>query len=420
MTTALLLTALMSTVWGQGTPFNDQCPQTADGQHYVSGCVATAMAQIMRHYEYPEHGRGYHSYRFTPATGSSLRLSADFESTYYDWAAMASDYSDGTYTEQQAEAVSTLMAHCGVAVEMQYSASGSGAFTYQVVQAMHQFFGYHENAVFLNRDYYSTAEWTALLRHELEAGRPVLYSASSAGIGGHAFVVDGIDDEGRVHVNWGWNGDCNGYYELDDLSPRGRDYHFTASHGMILGMAPETEAIRPMSQFALDADLSVSRTGSGIAVHSQGVFSLAARTFSGMVALVAEDEGGVQHVLRYQPVADIGYGDGFPLAWQQVELGELPPGTYQLYLASRMQGEERLQVVRCKAGTVNCYRLRLTDGGIGSLYADGYQPTAIHDAAAPTSGPVPGARRYSLQGTPLSGGSQPLIYIYRGKKYVQK
>ena len=416
MMTTLLLTALVGTLWGQGTPFNDHCPQTDDGQHYVSGCLATAMAQIMRYYEYPERGRGYHSYRFMPATGHSLRISADFESTFYDWANMPCDYTDGSYTDAQAEAVATLMSHCGVAVEMQYSASGSGAFTYQVVQVMCQYFGYHENAVFLNRDYYTTAEWMALLRSELQAGRPVLYSATSQGIGGHAFVIDDIDGEGRVHVNWGWNGDCNGYYEIDDLSPRGRDYHFTAVHGMILGMAPETADIRPMSQFAVDADVSISRAGSdALAVHTTGVFSLSARSFSGVVALVAEDESGTQHVLSYQPMADIAYGDGIPLAWQRVAIGSLPSGIYQLYLASRMQGEQRMQVVRCKAGMVNCYRLQVGDGTIASLSVDDYQPSAI--AGVKALGHKE-SMRYNLQGIPQSTDSSSPIYIYKGKKYI--
>ena len=207
---------LLSTTWNQDDPYNSELPSLGNGYTgryaLATGCVATAMAQVMKFHEYPQHGVGSKSY-----TGiNNLTFEADFANTTYDWANMLDDYSSG-YTATEAEAVGTLMYHCGVSVDMSYGQiynGGSGAQTRKVPQALINTFGYDKEAGVRYRDYYSDEEWEDLIYDELAAGRPVLYSASSDE-GGHAFVCHGYDsDYDYFTINWGWGGDCDGYYPL--------------------------------------------------------------------------------------------------------------------------------------------------------------------------------------------------------------
>lgn len=212
--------------WGQDEPFNDLCPTyTSQGttKHYYTGCVAAAATQIMDYYKYPARGTGKASYTFKGQT-----LSADFGSTSYDWASMPDIVSSTTpgagnvasVTTVQRQALSTLAYHFGVAVEMEYNETGSGAYTQLVPGALRSYFGYDPAATMRKRDYYSSAEWLSMIKAEIDAGRPVYYGATSdVSTAGHAFVCDGYDSEGFVHINWGWYGRSNGYFLVNHLNP---------------------------------------------------------------------------------------------------------------------------------------------------------------------------------------------------------
>lgn len=221
---------LISTQWGQGSPFNDKCPIGCP-----SGCVATAMAQIMNYHRYPDYGIGQYSY----TSGiRHFKLSCDFSSMNFDWENMKNQYENvGDPDSQQRQAVANLMYACGVSVSMDYNNDGSGAYDVDVPYALINYFGYNENVEVLKRDYYSTDEWMTRLYYELESGRPVLYCGSDSKQGGHAFVVDGVrSSDSKVHVNWGWNGNSDGYYVLSSLDP-GR-YRFSTNQSMIANFAP--------------------------------------------------------------------------------------------------------------------------------------------------------------------------------------
>lgn len=204
--------------WGQGTPYNDLCPTytSTDGvTHYYVGCVATATTQIMRYHQYPDQGSGTKT-----ITVNGQQYTADFGGTTYDWAHMLPTYANVTATEQERTAVATLAAHFGIAVDMEYMPNGSGAHSMMVSQALRDYFCYDQAVTMRKRDYYSSDEWLRLIQDELDAGRPVYYAAASeVGSSGHAFVCDGYDSEGFVHINWGWYGNSDGYFLVNHLDP---------------------------------------------------------------------------------------------------------------------------------------------------------------------------------------------------------
>ena len=205
---------LGETVWGQGEPFNNKCPQI-NGERTVTGCVATAISQIMYVHKYPTKGTGSHSY--TTET-KKLKVSANFGNTTYDWANMIPDYNK-SYTSTQANAVATLMHHVGVAADMDYTVDGSGAVSSIALAAMTEYFGYNKAINVLPKDFLKEETALQTVASDLQAGRPVYISGSTVNQEGHAFVCDGMQSDGYLHINWGWNGMANGYFALSALAP---------------------------------------------------------------------------------------------------------------------------------------------------------------------------------------------------------
>ena len=214
---------LLSTRWAQHPYYNTYCPyDSIDSDYCVTGCVATAMAQIMRYWEYPVTGWNSHSY-FDYYYGT---LSANFDTTHYRWDLMPDTLSPFC-DSLEIDAVATLMYHAGVSVNMAYSPRGSYAYTISsgplafpcAENALKTYFRYNPMLYGMNRGSFSDAEWDSLLHVELNAARPVLYSGADPNAGGHAFVLDGYDTLGMFHVNWGWGGYYDGFYTIDSLSP---------------------------------------------------------------------------------------------------------------------------------------------------------------------------------------------------------
>lgn len=206
--------------WGQGTPFNQQCPYYS-GRQCVTGCVATAMAQVMWLHKWPEQGHGKIDY--TTRT-SSLHIQMDLGAQPFEWRLMKEAYRTGDYTSKEADAVAALMAYCGASVRMDYGIEASGAYQADILPSLVRYFGYDPDAAFLPRDYFSTQEWNELLLNELNEGRAINYAGVSRSEGGHSFVIDGYRfletaSEPYYHLNWGWQGQCNGYYLLPRLNP---------------------------------------------------------------------------------------------------------------------------------------------------------------------------------------------------------
>ena len=196
---------LKTAEWNQYAPFNKYTPN-----NYVTGCVATAGAIVMKHHGHPVKGTGSHSYTWNGKT-----LTANFEHDY-DWASMPAKY-DGT-NDAAFDGVARLMSDLGVAVEMQYAKNGSGAYIGDMISALQTYFGYSKLTYLASIDDMEAEAWNAKLRGEIDANRPILYSASDASAGGHSFIIDGYKDE-SFSVNWGWGGYCNGFYQIGALNP---------------------------------------------------------------------------------------------------------------------------------------------------------------------------------------------------------
>jgi|LakMenE01Jun11ns_1017448.scaffolds.fasta_scaffold9934919_2 hypothetical protein len=203
---------LIQSRWDQSPYYNALCPYDNQyGSRTVVGCVATAMAQIMKYWSYPEIGSGFHSYNHS----TYGTLSANFGNTTYEWSSMPNKVTSSN------SAVATLMYHCGVSVDMNYgvgSKGGSGAQTLDVVDALKTYFGYPTSVEGKYRSSYSDAQWKTLLKGELDASRPIQYAGTGSG-GGHSFVCDGYDNNDFFHFNWGWSGSSDGYFSINNLNP---------------------------------------------------------------------------------------------------------------------------------------------------------------------------------------------------------
>ena len=234
--TTTVVDPLIQTRWDQGNPYNLLCPGGS-----VTGCVATAMAQVMKYWNYPEHGIGSHSYipRDHPEYGTQL---ADFQNTTYDWDDMANIYNNSS-TQVQRMAVATLMYHCGVSVEMNYTPGGSGASTPVVADALKNYFNYSSETQHLDRSGYEDDVWIAMLKSELQLNRPIQYHGTGSG-GGHSFVCDGYNSDDYFHFNWGWSGYCDEYYLINNLNPgpggigSGNNGIYNEGQGAIFGIHP--------------------------------------------------------------------------------------------------------------------------------------------------------------------------------------
>lgn len=204
---------LLTTEWGQTSPYNNLCPEYADGKRCKTSCVATAMAQIMRYHKYPTQGKGQKSIKWEYGTRKAT-LSADFGATTYLWDDMLDNYR-GQYTPTQADAVATIMYHLGIASDAEYTPD-SGAFIDDAFNAAITHFGYSTGSVLADREYFDDDTWTELVFDAISAGFPVYYGGYTASYSGHAFVLDGYDTEGKAHVNWGF-GSGGGYYDMSSL-----------------------------------------------------------------------------------------------------------------------------------------------------------------------------------------------------------
>ena len=209
---------LCTTEWNQKSPYNTQCPTWGE-KRCVAGCTAIAASQIMKKHNYPEHGIGSNSYKWANENGDSIVLSADFESTTYDWNNMLDRYTTSA-TNEQNNAVSTLVYHCGVANSLTYGASATNGNSHHMVQNMIEHFGYDKSVRTYAKGYSPDSLVMKEIVYNLQHGQPIYISAKTEDGTGHAFVCDGMDAEGLLHINWGWGGKSNGYYRLSAFAPQ--------------------------------------------------------------------------------------------------------------------------------------------------------------------------------------------------------
>ena len=268
---------LLNTTWNQGEYYNDSTP-VDNGQHCYTGCVATATAQVMKYWNWPTTGRGSHSYYMYG------EQSANFGATTYAWSQMPNVLT-AVSSAAEVAAVAQLMYHIGVAVEMEYGTSSSGAFDVSSgsalpssEHALKRYFGYSNNVRSLSRGVYSQQQWFDIIRQEIDALRPVLYSGMSV-TAGHAFVCDGYDSEQRLHINWGWGGAYNGYFACDALEPSGSgiggnaESSYSMAQGIIVGIEPDSTTYNPAAQYTVGLTATAGGTVSGAGTYTVGTFA---------------------------------------------------------------------------------------------------------------------------------------------------
>ena len=225
---------LLSTTWDQCYPYNYYAPSCSapwNGNRCYAGCVATAMSQVMKYWNWPETGVGEHSYSTSSYGGT---LSVNFEAATYQWDIMPNSL--GSTLTPAAQAVALLMYHCGVSVDMDYAPDGSGSHTEDVPQAVIDYFRYGTCTHLESRDDYTRTGWEDKLIACFDRGFPVIYSGNDDS-GGHAFNCDGYNDQRLFHFNWGWSGSSNNYYQIDALNTS--NGHFNQNQRVVFLMVPD-------------------------------------------------------------------------------------------------------------------------------------------------------------------------------------
>lgn len=238
---------LVTTRWNQGEPYNLLCPYDSSvGVTCPTGCAATSMAQLINYHEWPVQGKGTKSYN-----SSYGRLSVDFSKSVYDWANMKDRYESyydedknivNEWTDTEANAVAKLMYDCGVALEMGYGPYSSGAADTEMPLALCNYFNYHADLI--TRDGHTVDEFLARIKEELDNSRPLVFNGQGSG-GGHSYIVDGYDSNDYLHVNWGWGGISDGYFNVsymnpDDLGTGGGSGGFNEMQSIVVAYPDET------------------------------------------------------------------------------------------------------------------------------------------------------------------------------------
>ena len=352
---------LKTAEWDQNVPFNKYTPS-----NYVTGCVATAGAIVMKHHGYPAKGTGSHSYTWNGKT-----LTANFEHTY-DWTSMPAKY-DGT-NDAAFDGVARLMADLGVAVEMQYNKDGSGAYIGNLVTALQKHFGYSKLSHLMAIEDVGAEAWNRRLREEIDANRPVLYAASDPARGGHAFVIDGYKDE-SFSVNWGWGGYCDGFYQIGALNPESAGKptgdKYNVGQSAVFGMEPSdgTEKVSGMGFLTnvgrlkvLNMNITEVKMGQNGVIFSAPIGNTGDQPYTGEVAVALMNaKGEMREIVSSSPltVVNLAAGGYYPsLSFSFVSTVDAEPGDYLAIVAKEEGSSEYIELY-----DQNFERLRLPATG---------------------------------------------------------
>jgi len=414
----------VKTQWGQGAPYNLLTPELK-GKNTPTGCVATAMAQVMKYYNYPAKGKGKGYYT---TTENSTRVTEQIKGEY-KWDLMLDKY-NASATDEQKQAVALLMKDAGLATNMNYGTSSSGASEIVAAHGFAYNFSYDSLALkAYERDFFDQTEWLESVYSRLEAQQPLLYVGVS-GNEGHAFVLDGIDKDGLVHVNWGWNGNEDGFFDINLLNP-GNDAYSTGQ-GMVFDFkcqeAPDPDEEYYSLWYAYDAPYTMSLNGKILTVAHQGIFNFHFLYFVGEVVAYAQPRNGDKtagYATRLSSSSDIYPTYRGLIDTNTIFLKGLPAGDYLLYMATKSILEKDYQPVRCEGGPI-CYELTVGEDGKQTLsdkpkYLSEYNtPTAIQSVSGnmrQKSGIV-----YDVLGRKVGTSENALphgIYIIDGKKVIR-
>lgn len=388
---------LKTAEWNQMAPFNKYTPS-----NYVTGCVATAGAIVMKHHGYPAKGTGSHSYTWNGKT-----LTANFGHDY-DWASMPVKY-DGT-NDADFDGVARLMADLGVAVEMNYAKDGSGSYIGDLVTALQKYYGYSKLSHLMAIEDVGAEAWNGRLREEIDANRPVLYAASDPARGGHAFVIDGYKDE-SFSVNWGWGGYCDGFYQIGALNPESAGKptgdKYNVDQSAVFGMEPSdgTEKISSLGfvkygDYLQELNMNITdvKKGQKGVVLSAPVRNNGDQNFVGNLAVaLINAKGEVREIIK-SSIINI------------TKIDALKPGYFKSRLAFDIQSS--------MDAAPGDYLAILANEEGSEKYIELYDPT-FERMRLPATGYVP--RTYEVR-TKLGEGAEFIVnypdYDYNGKPII--
>lgn len=316
---------LLQSTWNQGPNENLYTPGATP-----TGCVATAMAQLMYYWKFPAQGEGFHSY----VENDYGALWADFGSSFYNWAIMP--WHPNTPNQE----ISHLMYDCGIALDMNYSPIGSGASTQNVPAVLTRYFKYDPNtAVFKFREGNTDGQWIDLLKQELDALRPMQYRGTGSG-GGHSFVCDGYDNNNLFHFNWGWGGSSDGFFNVNALNPGtlgagGGTGGFNAGQGVVMGIQPDP-SLKPDIRMSSVILASYVVSDATPLLFNANFINTGAQAFSGFVNVAAYDLMGNFVIKSSTPDVEYFNVDGAgAYILDNFDFSGLPPGTYSASLVYR-------------------------------------------------------------------------------------
>lgn len=375
---------LKSIKWNQNSPYNLLCPiiDSTNNTRAAVGCGATALAQVMKYYNWPPAGTGSNSYTTTTL---KIPLSVNFAATQYDWANMTGLYNAAS-TEVQKNAVATLMYHCAVAVNMDFNRTSS-SFTTDIARALFKYFGYDSNAQIYIRNYYTRSEWESRLKSEINAGRPVLYNGQASD-GGHIFVCDGYDANGFYHINWGWGGISDGYFELSALNPNelgiggGNAGGYNTDQYIITGIQKPSSSSVPAYLIYTNLPLSssvsqTSRSGS-FNITMQKVYNYGVNTITGSMGLGLYNGNTLVQVLTTGNITlNSFYG------WKSYSFNNLTipagvaNGNYKIHIIYKPNTTTDWTIARGKVGTPNYLDLKVETTAINITVPSGGYPSLL-------------------------------------------
>ena len=331
--------------WGQWAPFNLRTPLS-----YPTGCAATAMSIVMRYHQWPVMGQGSKTHIWKDSV-----MTADFEHTRYDWDNMPMSYD--SYTTTQAEAVSLLMRHAGIAVEMYYAAESSGARQSLVPGALTQHFRYAATTRLVSAADYDAATWEKMMRSEIDADRPVIYTGESTmGRGSHGFVLDGYRDN-LFHFNFGWNGSGNGYFAISAFSSTSTALEFANQQQAVIGIKPLREDnCAPLTlecegkYEGFYSDLTTLTANTSVSIHLSSLTAL--RQWNGKLRWeLCDAEGNVKEAFDSKTVS-INGGNSQPIDFSFAPSTTAIKGSYLRLMACENGKEEWTFVFNAKGQEV--------------------------------------------------------------------
>lgn len=421
----------LETQWDQGAPYNSMTPEIG-GKHCPTGCVATAMAQVLKYYNYPEKSEGISYYNIGD---DPTDIRNEFNTTF-KWDSILVSYKGTAYGDQAIQAVGELMRDCGYSVKMQYTKNASGALYTNAALGFVRNMGFKEGYVHnANRGFYTDEEWMEVIEREMTAHRPMLYGGNDGNSMGHAFVFSGLDEDGKVYVNWGWSGSGDGYYDVANLAPTGAgvtgSYDFSQNQHMVYGLTPDPDlaTLHPkFSEWAFDEGnyvLKPSSTAGRISVDATGLcYNFYYTTFRGSMDLVCiSKETGENYSFKIyetegvQPYYGLDFALGISPSKRLPKVGTLPVGTYVAFLGSKAHSDVEYQAVRSSEGTI-AYEITINEDGSIDI-SDPMKMVVVTGIVAPKVNQLATKGVYDLQGRRVADTQRHGIYIIDGKKVVK-